>query len=67
MSDRIVDNLNSRLNDYLRHGKFSMENVTWKYGYVTMGQFRQHLKNEMRSGRIVGERDNLGRIWYRRA
>jgi hypothetical protein len=67
--DAIIENIKSRLDKYLTKGDgmFCMDNEVWTIGYVTLTMFRKFLKNEVKAGRLVSEKDSIGRVWYRRA
>ena len=64
--DASIENMEHRLNEYLTKGdgKFCMENITWKNGYVTIGMFRKYLKSNVQKGILSTEKDEIGRIWY---
>ena len=67
-TDTLEIRMEKRLNETLRkyHGKFSIQKITTNIGDIQMAMFRRHLKNCVRKGTLVEEKDKHGLIWYSR-
>lgn len=58
--------MENMLTNYLSRGNgmFCLEDVAWKFGVVSMASFRAFLKQKVRFGTLLLQKDEFGREWY---
>lgn len=62
-----VKKMEGLLTKYLSRGDgaFCLEVVAWKIGVVSMTSFRAFLKQKVKSGTLLLQKDEFGRVWYK--